>query len=222
MKKMIIICLIVILSTYIVEGIQSSVSTNKASLMIVAHPDDETIWGGNHLKKGNFYVVCLTNGNNEERKREFYNTLKKANVKGIILEFSDKTNGKRDDWKSSETQIKDEIRKIIDQKNWKTIVTHNPLGEYGHSHHKKTSGIVTEIVKENQQFDKLYYFGKYYKKKEAEKLAGKVEGLKHAMNQEDMNNKKELLSAYASQGKVIHNLEHMICYENWVAYQDWK
>lgn len=38
-------------------------------LMIVAHPDDETIWGGSHLLKGHYLVVCLTNGNNEKEKR---------------------------------------------------------------------------------------------------------------------------------------------------------
>ena len=36
-------------------------------LMIVAHPDDETIWGGNHLLKSNYLVVCITCGNNKIR-----------------------------------------------------------------------------------------------------------------------------------------------------------
>ena len=37
------------------------------SLMIVAHPDDETIWGGSHLTNGNYTVLCITNGNNKKR-----------------------------------------------------------------------------------------------------------------------------------------------------------
>lgn len=37
--------------------------------MFVAHPDDETIWGGSHLLKKHYLVVCLTNGNNKTRKR---------------------------------------------------------------------------------------------------------------------------------------------------------
>lgn len=37
------------------------------SLMIVAHPDDETIWGGSHLINGNYTVLCITNGNNKKR-----------------------------------------------------------------------------------------------------------------------------------------------------------
>ena len=39
------------------------------SLMIVAHPDDETIWGGSHLINGNYTVLCITNGNNKKRKK---------------------------------------------------------------------------------------------------------------------------------------------------------
>ena len=29
-------------------------------LMIVAHPDDESLWGGAHLAKDRYLVVCLT------------------------------------------------------------------------------------------------------------------------------------------------------------------
>lgn len=47
------------------------------SLMIVAHPDDETIWGGSHLINGNYTVLCITNGNNKKRKKEFMNVMKK-------------------------------------------------------------------------------------------------------------------------------------------------
>lgn len=42
------------------------------SLMIVAHPDDETIWGGSHLINGNYTVLCITNGNNKKRKKRVY------------------------------------------------------------------------------------------------------------------------------------------------------
>lgn len=47
-------------------------------LMIVAHPDDETIWGGKHLLEGHYLVVCLTNGDNVKRKNEFMNIMKKT------------------------------------------------------------------------------------------------------------------------------------------------
>ena len=40
-------------------------------LMIVAHPDDETLWGGGKLFKDRYFVVCLTNGYHSRRANEF-------------------------------------------------------------------------------------------------------------------------------------------------------
>ena len=64
MKKLLlcILSLMLCLNTSVIHA------KEPESLMIVAHPDDETIWGGSHLLKGHYLVVCLTNGNNEKRK----------------------------------------------------------------------------------------------------------------------------------------------------------
>ena len=40
-------------------------------LMIVAHPDDEFIWGGAHLLADDWLVVVITNGDNKTRHPEF-------------------------------------------------------------------------------------------------------------------------------------------------------
>ena len=73
---------------------------NYDSLMVVAHPDDETIWGGNHLLNGKYVVVCITNGNNRTRRKEFAAVIKQTNSIGLMLSFPDKTHGKRNNWKS--------------------------------------------------------------------------------------------------------------------------
>ena len=39
------------------------------NVMIVAHPDDETLWGGEQLLKENYLVICITNGDNKIRKK---------------------------------------------------------------------------------------------------------------------------------------------------------
>lgn len=58
-----ILSLMLCLNTSIIHAKESE------SLMIVAHPDDETIWGGSHLINGNYTVLCITNGNNKKEKR---------------------------------------------------------------------------------------------------------------------------------------------------------
>ena len=186
------------------------------NLMIVAHPDDETIWGGAHLIEGNYTVLCITNGNNKERKTEFKKAIKLTHSKGIILSYPDKTNGKRDNWNSSKKKITKEIKKIIQSKNWNLIVTHNPDGEYGHIHHKMISQIVTKIVKKDKETNKLVYFGKYTSRKNKANLKNE-KTIKSSMYKK----KLKICNVYSSQKKVMKHLHHMLKHENWIPYKNW-
>lgn len=48
----------------------SKIDLNKAKkLMIVAHPDDETLWGGAHLLEDDYLVVCITCGPNKQEQK---------------------------------------------------------------------------------------------------------------------------------------------------------
>ena len=102
MKKIILLCLILlngytnidlsnnnIIHQQIFDQIDIDTYQN---IMIVAHPDDETIWGGGHLLKDKYLVICLTNGNNKTREKEFNEVMNKTHNQGIILDYPDKTN----------------------------------------------------------------------------------------------------------------------------------
>ena len=191
-------------------------ANEKENLMIVAHPDDETIWGGAHLMKGNYTVLCITNGNNKKRKAEFNQVMKKAGSKGMILSFPDKTNGKRDNWKSCKKEIKNKIKKVIDSKDWDEIITHNPNGEYGHIHHKMVSKFVTNLLKSEKKTKQLIYFGRYTKR--AKKADLKKE---KAISKKAYTKKLKLCTLYSSQDKVMDHLHHMLSYENWIPYSNW-
>lgn len=214
MKKI----LILICTCFFVIPLNSGIvyASKNESLMIVAHPDDETIWAGEHLLRGNYTVLCITNGDNKVRKAEFNKVMKKTESKGIILSFPDKTNGQRDNWDSCKKQIKKKIKKIIDSKDWARIVCHNPDGEYGHIHHKMVSEMVTNIVKSENKTDRLMYFGKYTKKKNKYELKDK----KH-ISSKYYKQKLALCSLYSSQSKVMDHLHHMLRYENWIPYSKW-
>lgn len=83
------------------------------------------------------------------------------------------------------------------------VITHNPLGEYGHIHHRITSQIVSlQASNEN-----LYYFGKYYKRK-------KIPAHLNEITDKDEEEKRKLTNIYASQKKVMKHLNHMMKYEN--------
>ncbi|NBK97724.1 MAG: PIG-L family deacetylase [Erysipelotrichia bacterium] len=190
------------------------------SLMVVAHPDDETIWGADHLINGNYVVVCLTNQDNKTRSKEFTQIMKASHSQGLILAYPDKTNGKRDDWQSSKKKIQNDLAYLIKKYPFKQIVTHNPEGEYGHKHHIMTSQIVTNIVKENHELDRLYYFGKYVKKRDMQKMRSS-QWLQTPLSAPSLTKKKQLTKLYSSQAKVMKHLKHMFAYENWLSYNEW-
>ena len=114
---------------------------DASKLMIVAHPDDETIWGGAHLLDRGYLVVCLTDGYNKKRASEFNEAVKASGNTPLILDYPDKVNFKRADWSEITDDIEADIELIMSAKHWDIAVTHNPKGEYGHIHHKKTNAI---------------------------------------------------------------------------------
>ena len=205
-----------------VTGIRSSHVTVKeldslqledcTKLMIVAHPDDETIWGGAHLADKGYFVVCLTDGYNKTRRNEFQNTIKESGNKGLILRYPDKVHGERSNWAGDKKDIIKDLDTILTYKHWNMVVTHNPEGEYGHIHHEMTSQLVTQEYYRNYQKNDLYYFGQYYKKK----VLPEVESSLRKVSSENEAVKKSLLENYKSQQKVVDMFAHMIPYEEWI------
>ncbi len=158
-------------------------------LMIVAHPDDESIFGGAALIKENGWkVICLTNGDHYIRSNEFYKAMKIVGVSCEIWDYPDQYDGSFD----AQELMKD-LNKILRKNHFKCIVTHNLDGEYGHSQHKSLSKIL-----HNQKYDNLYVFDKA------------VTILPYRLLRKKLN----LLSVYQSQIKGnIENLMHYIVYE---------
>ena len=146
-------------------------------LMVVAHPDDELIFGGGELIKygSDYKVVCISTPENKDRIKEFEVVMQKLNVGAYeILNYKDVLDP------TEEYNIKN----IISQKKWKKIVTHNPIGEYGHPMHKKVFDTIKSLT------NNFYVFGKSLKK----------------LDKEILTIKKELLSLYKSEQPIISQL----------------
>lgn len=184
-------------------------------LMIVAHPDDDLLWGGAHLADRGYFVLCLTNNNNSVRRTEFENMKKTTGNCGLILSYPDKLKGKRSDWKRMSGSIRKDLDLIISYKEWDVIVTHNPAGEYGHIHHKWTSRLVTDVCEESRLTERLSYFGKFYWKKYIPDDLERLSDEKCAL-------KREWIKIYTSQQSGISKFIPMLPYENWVSYEQWN
>ena len=186
-------------------------STESKKLMIVAHPDDETIFGGGHLLEDKYTVVCVTCGVIDFRVEEFEEVMGKTDDDYIMLGFTDRVDktGPISDWYYEYDQIYDTLNDIIINNDWDLIITHNPDGEYGHIHHMMLSEMVTNITNKNR----LYYFGHW-----------NYDGVDGQSLNNDLYNKKieELISVYyRSQGVALNYNYNMFPYENWIKAIEW-
>lgn len=177
-------------------------------LMFVAHPDDELLWGGKHLLEDNWFVVCITNGNNQTRRGEFESVLRETGDKGLILSYPDKIGSRRSGWKLWRDDIEADIATVLRYKDWKTVVSHNEKGEYGHQHHIMTHESVWKEYQQTGSSGSLYWFGRYY-------VNDRIPYDLQEMDKESYLEKRRLARLYVSQRGTFRKLYHMLPYEYW-------
>ncbi len=122
------------------------------ALVVVAHPDDETIFmGGTILRhpNWNWKIVCVTYEANSSRGKELqkaveeYKKLGVSNISAVNLAMSDSY-----DFKDAEVQIdtlREKLKQILTEK-YDIIFTHNSKGDYGHPQHIVVNTVVSELA----------------------------------------------------------------------------
>jgi LmbE family N-acetylglucosaminyl deacetylase len=119
--------------------------STKAVALIVAHPDDETLWaGGTILSHPSWkcFIVCLCRGSDKERASRFYDALKVLKSEGIMGDLDDGPDQKPLDGKEVERAILD----LLPPKHFDLIISHNPSGEYTrHIRHEEVSKAVIKL-----------------------------------------------------------------------------
>ncbi len=200
-----------------VERDFDKIDLDKAqNLMIVAHPDDEILFGGGHILSADYLVVCITCGINKIRVHEFQRVMKETDDQYIMLGYPDKVLNIRSNWKDERPFIYEDLYKILSLKQWNLIVTHNSNGEYGHYHHIMTNQIVTEVYNDLNKSEDLYFFGKYYTKSKLSMLEVKPDRIDDDL----LKKKTQLLDSYKSQGFLKKMFGQMYPYEEWTLYDN--
>ena len=165
------------------DSIRSSFVTPVDKLMIVAHPDDEAIFGGQSLlEERGWRVVCLTNKNNQIRSEEMKYSMHGCGVIDyFIYDLEDILDSPLDPERVSSI-----IEEHLGEREWKKIVTHNNIGEYGHPHHYQ---IHNEIKKKISNLDNFWVFDK-----RKEKIDNKILERKNKVLERSYVSQKEIIS----------------------------
>jgi LmbE family N-acetylglucosaminyl deacetylase len=118
---------------------------SKAVAVIVAHPDDETLWaGGTILSNPSWkcYIVCLCRQSDKDRAPKFFKTLQILGSEGIMGDLDDGPEQKPLD----EIELERTILKLLPSVHFDLIISHNPFGEYTrHVRHEETGKAVINL-----------------------------------------------------------------------------
>ena len=126
----------------------------KSVVVIVAHPDDETLWAGATILQHStweVFVISLCRANDENRSIKFFNALKMLNAKGTMENLDDETAQKP----LARELVAQKILETLPKRKYDLIITHNPNGEYTrHLRHEEVSRAVISLWYENKIFTK--------------------------------------------------------------------
>jgi LmbE family N-acetylglucosaminyl deacetylase len=122
-------------------------SPSKSVAVIVAHPDDETLWAGGTILSHpawQWFIICLCRASDNDRSPKFFKVLKILNSGGIMGDLDDGPEQLPLDLIEVETTI----MKLLPSNHFDLIITHNPNGEYTrHLRHEETGRTVIKLWK---------------------------------------------------------------------------
>lgn len=117
----------------------------KNNAVIVAHPDDETLWCGGQIllhAEERWFVASLCRKNDVDRAPKFQKVLTNYKAHGAMGELDDGP----EQVPLTSKEVEAEILKLLPQQNYNLLITHSPFGEYTrHLRHEEVGKAVINL-----------------------------------------------------------------------------
>ena len=118
---------------------------SKSVAVIVAHPDDETLWAGGTIlshPSNKWFIVCLCRASDPDRSVRFYKALKQLKAEGIMGDLDDGPTQEP----LNEKELEEYIIKLLPDTHFDLILTHDSKGEYTrHLRHEEVNKAVVTL-----------------------------------------------------------------------------
>lgn len=116
---------------------------SKNVALIVAHPDDETLWAGGTVlgrPSWSWFITSLCRASDPDRAPRFFHALQTFGVAGNIGDLDDGP----EQTPLPESQVQETILQLLPQKHLSLIISHSPAGEY--TRHRRHEEIGRAVI----------------------------------------------------------------------------
>ncbi|SEW42275.1 PIG-L deacetylase family protein [Chitinophaga arvensicola] len=136
-----------------------AVKKSKSVAVIVAHPDDETLWSGGTIlfhPQWKWTVVSLCRAKDTDRAPKFFKALQLYGAQGIMGDLDDGP----EQTPLPDEEVENQLLALLPVQHYDLIITHHPNGEYTrHLRHEEVSRAVIRLWQQHKiEMDELWVF----------------------------------------------------------------